>query len=243
MRGDNITVSDLEIMAGAVNYRNWMLRRFRPYLGQRILEVGAGIGNFTELLLDREFVLPTDVYSPCLDVLQQRIGHRLKAAPTVVDLADPKLRELVHYQFDTVLCVNVLEHVEDDCAALANIFAVLQPEGRLVLYVPAHPFLYGSVDDSLGHFRRYRRREVRGKLRGAGFAIDHLSEMNSVGIAGWFLNNRVLRRREEAPAQIGFYDRWIVPWAERLERIVPSPVGLSIIAIGRKPAENRLTTK
>src|SRR3954466_13546837 len=111
-------------MAGAVNYRNWMLRRFHPFLGERILEVGAGIGNFTELLLDREFVLPTDVYPPCLDVLRQRIGHTLKADPTVVDLADPVIRELARHRFDTVLCVNVLEHVEDDSAALANIFAV-----------------------------------------------------------------------------------------------------------------------
>jgi 2-polyprenyl-3-methyl-5-hydroxy-6-metoxy-1,4-benzoquinol methylase len=234
MTTNTITVSDLEIMAGAVNYRTWMLRRFAPYLGQRILEVGAGIGNFTELLLDRELVLPTDVYPPCVERLQDRIGHRLKADPVVIDLADPAIRQLASHRFDTVLCTNVLEHVADDRASLANIFGVLQPGGRLLLYVPAHPILYGTVDASLDHFRRYTRRDVAAKLTGAGFTVEHLSEMNAVGTIAWFLNGRVLRRREESVGQVTLFDRWIVPWMERVERVAPPPFGLSILGVGRK---------
>ena len=234
MPGENIAVSDLEIAAEAENYRRWLLRRFRPYIGQRILEAGAGIGNYTELLLDYELVVPTDVYPPCLDVLRQRLGDRLKVDPVAADLADSAIRNLAHHQFDTVMCVNVLEHVEDDIAALANIHALLQPGGRLILYVPAHQFLYGPVDRSLDHFRRYSRREVRRKLQEAGFTVEHLSEMHFLGIAGWFLNNRVQHRQTISSAQLGVYDKWIVPWVERLERVVPPPIGLSIFAVGRK---------
>jgi len=234
MTAANLTVSDLETAATAANYQDWLLRRFHPYLGQRILDAGAGIGAITEHLLDRELVLPTDAYPPYLDLLRQRIGHRLKVEPVAVDLADPAIRELAHHRFDTVLCTNVLEHVEDDRAALANFHALLQPGGRLVLYVPAHQFLYGPVDEQLDHFRRYSRRDVRRKLREAGFAVEHLSEMHLLGIVGWFLSKRVQRRRAVSPRQLGLYDKWVVPWMERVERVVPPPIGLSVFAVARK---------
>jgi len=212
----NITVSDLEIMSSAENYRAWMYSRIAPAVGRRILEIGCGIGNFTRLFLDRELVVAADVYEPCLQQLKLLLGERSNLIPVRLDVSDPATVALRPYEFDTVICLNVLEHVEQDDL------------------VPAFPFLYGSVDRSLAHYRRYTRKTLLPRMRDAGFRIERSFYMNMVGMVGWFLNNRILNHREEDPAQIAFFDRFIAPPAERFERLVPPPFGLSLIAIGVK---------
>lgn len=231
---DNITVSDLKIMTRANNYRHWIYRQIAPFIGQRILEVGAGIGNFTTLLMDRELVVATDKYPPCIDYLKTRVGNHFKGVLMQLDIANPDRREMDHYKLDTVICLNVLEHIEDDVQALTYMHTVLQPGGRLVLLVPAFPILYGSVDRSLGHYRRYTKGDLIPKIGRAGFEVERAFYMNMIGMVGWFLNNRVLMRREESANQIGFFDRFIAPWAERLERFLRPPFGLSLVAICRK---------
>lgn len=229
-----VMVADLEAMAGAHNYRHWMYRRMEPFIGQRILEVGAGIGNFTELLLDRELVVASDKYEMCVDYLRRRLGARLKDAPVRMDLAAPPARALHGYGFDTVICINVLEHVEDDAKALSFMHSVLAPGGRLILLVPAFGFLYGTIDRAIEHHRRYTRKDLLPRVREAGFGVEAAFYMNVIGMAGWFWNNRVRKIKEENPAQIKIFDRLIAPWAERLERSLPPPFGLSLIAVGRK---------
>jgi ubiquinone/menaquinone biosynthesis C-methylase UbiE len=234
MSVDNITVSDLEIMASARNYRNWMFRQIAPYVGERILEVGCGIGNFTSLLMDRELVVATDVYAPCVNYMKTRLGGSPKVIPIELDISDPAALELAGHEFDTVICLNVLEHVEDDLRALSHMQSVLRPGGRLVLLVPAFQFLYGTVDESLDHYRRYNRKTLLPRMRAAGFQVERSFYMNVIGMGGWFLNNRILKRREENAGQIEMFDRYIAPLAERVEKIIPPPFGLSLIAIGQK---------
>jgi len=237
MNTDNITISDLEIMSNANNYRRWMYHQIAPFIGQRILEVGAGIGNFTELLLDRELVVAADTYSPCVDYLRTRLGEQLKAVPLQMDIADLGEQidqSLINNRFDTVICLNVLEHIKDDGRALSNMYALLQPRGRLILLVPAFQFLFGTVDQSLDHYRRYTKSNLVPKIRQAGFQVEKTFYMNVIGIFGWFLNNRILKKREESKDQIQLFDQYIAPLAERVERFIPPPVGLSLIAIGLK---------
>ncbi|MDT7540269.1 MAG: hypothetical protein QOE33_173 [Acidobacteriota bacterium] len=231
---DAVMVADLEIMSRANNYRNWMYRRIAPYVGERVLEVGAGIGNFTELLLDRELVVATDKFEMCVDYLQRRLGTQLKADPMLLDLADPPVAELKPYNFDTIICMNVLEHVEDDLRALEFMREALVPGGRAIILVPAFQFLYGTVDRAIEHYRRYTRKTLLPPMHAAGFEIEAAFYMNVVGMAGWFWNNRIRRTSEENPAQIAVFDRFVAPWAERIERTLPPPFGLSLIAIGRK---------
>jgi SAM-dependent methyltransferase len=234
MSVENITVSDLEIMASAQNYRNWMFRQIAPYVGERILEVGCGIGNFTSLLMDRELIVATDVYAPCVDYLKTRLGGSLKVVPVQLDISEPAALELASYEFDTVICLNVLEHVEDDLRALSHMQSLLKPGGRLVLLVPAFQFLYGTVDKSLDHYRRYNRKTLLPRMQAAGFHIERSFYMNVIGMSGWFLNNRLLKRREENADQIEVFDRYIAPVAEKIEKLFPPPFGLSLIAIGQK---------
>jgi SAM-dependent methyltransferase len=234
MSYDQILISDLEIMAGAKNYREWMYRRLAPYIGQRVLEIGSGIGNFTKLLLDRDLVVATDNYQPCVEYLSSHLGEKLKAPPILLDAAGEIGSELRQHEFDTIVCLNVLEHIEDDLRALEQMHSLLVAQGRLVLLVPAFQFLYGSVDRSLGHYRRYTRKDLLPIMRRAGFQIERSFYMNVVGMAGWFWNNRIVRRTEESEKLIGIFDRYVAPVAEFTERLIPPPTGLSLIAIGRK---------
>jgi hypothetical protein len=127
----------------------------------------------------------------------------------------------------------VLEHVEDDLRALQFMREALVPGGRTIILVPAFQFLYGTVDRAIEHYRRYTRKTLLPPMRAAGFEIEAAFYMNVVGMAGWFWNNRIRRTREENPAQIAVFDRFVAPWAERIERALPPPFGLSLIAVGR----------
>jgi len=235
VESDKVTISDLEIMIQAKNYRNCMYRRLAPSIGQRILEVGAGIGNFTEMFLDRELIVPSDKYQSCVEYLKTRLNTNPKVVPLQLDLENPAAAEnLADFSFDTVICLNVLEHVQDDLRALSYMHSVLAPAGRLVLLVPAFQFLYGSVDRAIEHHRRYTKKDLIPKMRQTGFKIENTFYMNVIGMFGWFWNNRIMKIEEENSAQIGLFDYYIAPWAERIERLAPPPFGLSLIAIGRK---------
>jgi hypothetical protein len=130
--------------------------------------------------------------------------------------------------------LNVLEHIEHDEQALASLFRVLCVGGRLVLLVPALPALYGSLDRALDHHRRYARDELLAKLRRAGFEIERSWFFKLLGVAGWYVNSRVLRRRTFPPVQLTLYDA-LVPLF-RIESRFRLPLGMSLIAIARKPA-------
>ena len=224
-------IRDLEIMSAAVNYRNWIYRQFTPILGRRVIECGAGIGNFTELLAERELVVAVDSYGPCVSYLANRFRANARVVPVQMDVSSPRLRELERYQPDTIVCINVLEHVEDDRATLKNMRHLVGRGGAIALLVPAFPCLYGTIDRMLGHYRRYRREELAGKFEEAGLKVQRLFYFNAVAPFGWFVNNRVLKRTEESPVQVLVFDRWIVPWLSRIEHLCKPPYGLSLIVL------------
>src|SRR5713226_4244026 len=151
----DITVSDLEIMSGAVNYRRWLFSQVTPWIGRRVFEVGAGIGNYTEFLHECELVVCLEIHSDAASRLKERFSSDPRIVVCLGDIADPAWRSLAGYICDTAICFNVLEHVENDALALENIYRILAPGGRLLLIVPAIPAIMGTIDQSLGHFRRY----------------------------------------------------------------------------------------
>jgi SAM-dependent methyltransferase len=138
------------------------------------------------------------------------------------------------------LCTNVLEHIEDEARTLANFYDLLTEGGRVVLLVPAHPALHGSMDAHLGHYRRYTRDRLAQLMRDAGFAVEHLEHVNRIAVAGWYLNSKILRRKDVPAFQAYLFDR-LVPML-RLEKYWRMPVGLSLIAVGRKPVSSASAT-
>ncbi len=227
-------IRDLEIMSGTVNYRGWIYSNISDALGERVIELGAGIGNFTQLLTDREIVVAVDNSELAVEQMKKKFSGLQNVIPVMADIGSPALVELRRYEADTIVCINVLEHIRDDNAALSSMVEILKPGGKLVLLVPAYQFLFGTIDVVVGHYRRYGKKELVGKLVEAGFEIKGLHFMNVIGVFAWFLNNRILKRQEESPAQMATFDRFVAPWAKKLEDLVKPPFGLSLIAIAEK---------
>lgn len=230
---DDFAAVDLHQMQAAVRYTDWIARQIRPHCGRRILEVGAGIGNITSRLLTHaEYVCALEPNPACFESLRHRLEEnpKFECRPWRIEDCAPDFP--ADRQIDTIVCVNVLEHVEDDVQALERLRAMLhQPAGALVLVVPAVPAAYGTIDVALGHYRRYSRTGLRSVLTRAGFSLASIRYSNLIGLLGWLFNARITRRVTQSDAQIRLFDGLIVPWYSRLERFLPLPAGLSLVAV------------
>lgn len=222
----------LQRMESLRRYNTWLWDKMEPYVGQRILEVGAGTGTMTRHLLGRELVVATDVQPEYVEVLRRTFERHAHVRVCTLDLGADPFPASVGAGFDTVLCLNVLEHVEGDLDALRRIHNVLDRNGRLVLIVPALQRLYGEIDRAIGHFRRYERAELIQKLQTAGFTVEHVSAFNVLGALGWCVNARLLRRQAVPRLQARIHDL-LVP-ALRVEDRFDLPWGLSLLAIGSR---------
>ena len=219
-------------MAGMSRYNAWLWEQIAPFTGQRVLEVGAGIGTMTRHLLNKELILSTDFEPVYLDRLREAFGQYPNVMVHPLNLDDRIPPWLPTQRVDTVLCVNVLEHVEDDEASLQHFFSLLPSGGRVVLIVPALSRLYGTIDQAIGHYRRYEHTDIVHKLQRAGFQVEKTRFFNVLGIPGWYLNSRVLKRQSVPRFQARVND-FLVPLL-RFEKHCSLPWGMSLLAVGRK---------
>ena len=211
----------------------WLYEEITPYLGLRVIEIGCGLGNFARHLTDREFYLGTETSSDSIDQVRNTFAARPTMRFAAADAAGPAFTDFATYAVDTVLSLNVFEHIEDHQAALLNAAHVLQPGGHLILVVPAHMALYGSIDRAIGHYRRYDKRMMADLLRQANLDIVRLKYINALGALGWWANSR-LRKQETPPSgQLRLFNA-LVPALKRIERTVPAPFGISLLAVGCK---------
>jgi glycosyltransferase involved in cell wall biosynthesis len=215
-------------------YNRWLADRFRGALGSRVLEIGAGFGNMTRQLTPRELLVASDLDPVALEYLRGtfRGDESVRIASYRFPLDAGQRDAIRALAIDTVVCLNVLEHIEDDASTLADFHALLPPGGRLVLVVPALARLYGSLDVHLHHFRRYEKAELEGKVRAAGFTLEDCRFLNRPGIFGWYLNGKILRRRVLPSGQLAAF-RLMLPFLRREESNPPS-TGMSLLAIARK---------
>ncbi len=224
----------LLVMDQAPRYAEWLANVMRPHLGQRVLEVGAGIGTITRHLVDRELVVPLDMEPRYVQQLENAFRGRANVRPLCADAAKLDLDALRRERFDTVILSNVLEHIEDDAGALRRFREILVPGGRLLLVVPALQAIYGSMDREVGHFRRYSRRGLAKVVAQAGYGVENLRPMNPLGVPGWALNALLLHRTEVPELQLRVYDR-LVPALAALERHWQPPIGLSLFCVANVP--------
>jgi SAM-dependent methyltransferase len=228
-------LDDLARMAKARNYFDWQSRMVLRELGRRVVEVGCGIGNFTERLLDREIVIALDIEAECVERLQRRYPGQPNLQVFRGDASDRSFTDLAQFRPDSFVCLNVLEHIADDRKALSGMAAMLSPGGVVVLLVPAFEALYGPLDYNLGHYRRYRRRAIVDLAESVGLVVKTARYVNAAGFFGWWANARLFRRTVQSQAQILFFDRFVVPIASRIEEAIPPPFGQSLFVVLRKP--------
>ena len=224
---------NLNIMSQARNYNAWIYSNIRPYLGERILEVGCGTGNMTESFLNQEKVVGIDISDDHLNLIKLRFSGRSNFEAFNYDICDDKVVELRGYRFDTIICINVLEHIEDDIKAIKNMYQLLRENGRLILLVPAFKSLYGTIDEANHHFRRYSKSQLKDKLKECGFATERTFYMNILGICVWVLHGKLLRKTIHPQRQISLLDKFVFLGVS-LERVIKLPLGLSLICIGLK---------
>jgi len=228
-------LEDQERMARARNYFAWQQRLVTRELGRRVVDVGCGLGNFTEMLLDREMVIAVDAEPGCTARLKQRLPGRNNLLVFTCDAESPAFAHLAAFQPDSCVCLNVLEHIRDDAGALRAMASLLSAGGIIVLLVPAFQWLYGPIDRNLGHCRRYTRRSLVRVAEAAGLRVRKAHYMNSFGFLGWWLNAHILRREAQSEGQIGVFDRYLVPIISRLEDWVQPPFGQSLFVVLEKP--------
>jgi SAM-dependent methyltransferase len=221
------TLADQQRMTRAKNYFAWQARLALPHLGRRVLEIGCGIGNFTELLLDREAVVALDIEPACIAAIRDRFP----SLQAVVRDAAANLEDLKPQRLDSCICLNVLEHIENDVQTLRNISSILTPRSPIVLIVPAFPALYGPIDRNLCHVRRYTRASLQHLAADASLRVRQTRYLNTPGFFAWWLNAHILHREAQSAGQIEVFDRLIVPVISRLEATIPPPFGQSLFAV------------
>ena len=186
-------LTTLEVLTEAKNYNRWIADNFFPYIQAPLLEFGAGIGNISELLSSYTPLCLTDTDARMLAHLKNKFSHINNVSVNFLDITQPPPEHLVG-SFQTVIGINVLEHVEDDEKALFHLGNVLKPSGRLLLLVPAKKWAYSDLDRQLGHFRRYEKRELREKLVKASFQIEKLYFFNIFDSTRFKMGTRASKR-------------------------------------------------
>ena len=226
----------LHSLSRAHRLNRWMAETIEPWVGDHVLEIGAGMGNLSMKLLPRLSYTPSDVDPLHLDFLRNHFANNARVHVKEADLAREEHFQALAGSYDTVVCLNVVEHVEDDRLAMKNIFTALRPGGKACILVPQHPQLYGSLDEVLGHYRRYTKEGLREVLRDPGFRVVELFSFNRVTVPGWYWNARILKRKHFGRIQLKLFDSLVWLW-RRIDRFIPWG-GTSLIAIVERPEES-----
>lgn len=222
----------LESLSGAPSISRWYLEQFKPWLGDRILEAGCGAGNLTAHLIRSTRLTALDIDEQHVSQVADKFGHLENVSVEHGDLEDSETFDRLGSDYDSVLCVNVLEHLEKPETAVEGFTRVLKPGGHVLVLVPAHQWLFSAADEALGHTMRYTREDLVGLLENAGFETEKVWEFNRLGVLGWYVN-RVLQRTAIGGFQARVFGL-LLPFARLVERITALP-GLSLIAVARVP--------
>lgn len=229
---DSVQTDTLEILSAARHYNHWIFSTFAPYLGPKVLEIGCGIGTYTQMMLDSpkvQHVSALEMMPEYLVRLQERV-----AVPSGKCL-ETKCQNILEDTtglsgFDAFIMLNVLEHIEEDGRCLSVLKTLLNPQGKLLVLVPALPWLYSDYDRSISHHRRYTKAGLQQVVEGQGYRLLTLKYFNAVGILGWWVRFCMMKQTRFDPNSVGLFNA-LTPALRTVESICPPPWGLSLIAV------------
>lgn len=227
----DVVSHSLAVLATVYHYNHWIFNSVRDHLGSSVLEVGAGMGNITQFLLNVENLTCLEPFDTYRQYLADRFKKHLNVAIVPFQIEDCPNDKVAEGSFDSVVCLNVLEHIEDDVAALVRFRRLLRPGGKAVVLVPALPWIYGAMDEQMGHFRRYTLGSLRRAFRAAGLRPVYGRYMNLIGAFGWWWRARVRRKTNIPEKETRLFDR-MVPMLSAIEQIFPPLIGQSVIVVG-----------
>lgn len=222
----------LESLSGAPSISRWYLDQFRPWLGDEVLEAGCGAGNLTAHLIRSRHLTALDLDESHVQQVESRFGHLENIDVVSGDLEDRATFEGLGRKYDSVLCVNVLEHLAKPGEAVEGFTTVLKPDGNVLILVPAHDWLYSAADEALGHTMRYTRDDLVSLIEDAGLEVVEVREFNRMGVLGWLVN-KGLQRTAIGKLQARLFGL-MMPLVRLVERVEALP-GLSLIVVARQP--------
>ena len=240
---DYNTIDTLGAMEYAPNYHEWILDEFKPHIGKRVVEVGSGTGSITKKLFDYNLekliaIEPSElVYNKLNEVVLEYVNDAGKIETEFKSfnsyLTDSK-EDLQDISVDTFIYINVLEHIEDDLAELKLMYSILNEGGKILIFVPALQWLYGTHDSNVGHFRRYYKKELKNKVESAGFKIKKINYFDFLGIIPWWIAFKLLKIKYLKDGQSKIYDKMIVPLERIIEQKMAPFVGKNLLLIAIK---------
>jgi glycosyltransferase involved in cell wall biosynthesis len=223
----------LNSLTGTPQYLSWLTRVLRPHLGDTVLEIGAGLGNLTGRLMARKLNYVAVEKDPLyLHALRNRFLRTPNVTVSALDPENPADYAAWAEKFESALCVNVLESVQDPAAVLSSVRGCLKPGGNVIVLVPQGPGLYGSLDLAMGHKRRFSSGEVRDLLERAGFGVEQLHQLNKIGAVSWWIYGKLLGRKRIAKAALKLFDKTVWTW-RRIDGLLPWR-GLSLVVIAKR---------
>ncbi len=219
-------------LAGAPKFNYWMADFIRPWVGDRVLEIGAGAGNLTRYFVPRDLYYATDIDSSHLERLGRMFEGDKRIAVAALNIEKEPTTEALGERFDTTIMLNVLEHIDDHVGALKNIRASLLPGGRAIVLVPRGPWLFSKLDTELGHFRRYTPTTLKSAIQDAGLQLQTLRSFNSISVPGWLVSAKILGRTRLGGWPLKILNATVWIW-RRIDRWIPWP-GLSLVAVASR---------
>jgi len=220
-------------LSKTTNYNKWIYDNISRFIGQNILEIGCGIGNITDFLIKpKKKIIGIDIDK---SYTKFACGKYKKHKNVKIVHGDfLKSKSVRNNSYDTVIMLNVLEHIKKDKTVINKIYKLLKKNGHLIILVPAMNFAYGELDKCLGHHKRYNKKDLKKLFSRSGFSLIKMFYMNFIGVFGWALNSRIFRRKSFPQRQTVIFDRVFVPVLKPIEKLIPPPIGQSLIAVVKK---------
>lgn len=228
---EDVQLRVLEALESAENYNRWLAELTRPFLGDDPIELGSGLGGNAALWLEQGVprVTVSELDPVALDRLRERFGGDSRVGVERIDLADAP-----DGSHSACVALNVLEHIQDDVAALRGAARLVRPGGAVVMFVPAFPFAAGRFDRSIGHWRRYTRASITRAFQAAGLQVASVRYVNAPGLLAWFVSVKLLGQTPREGALLRAWDRGVIPVVRSAERRFAPPFGQSVLAVGHR---------